>query len=105
MGNSGNSFIKEALECHLEGKDSYLNPLLIPALSSGAISREKLSTEDIDDLVDEITLWNLEESKTRILKQNKYIREQVSNGKLRLCSAFLIATQVRLDFLPYLSKH
>lgn len=88
MGNSDNSFIKEALECYREGKDSYLKPLLAPAIASGGFSKKKLETDDINVLVDEITMWNLMESKTRIIKQNQFIREEVIKGNLGLCSAF-----------------
>lgn len=98
MGNSENSFIKEALEAQLEGKDSYLGPLLAPALSNGRFSLDKLKNEDIDVLVDKITLWNLTESKTRILKQNPYIREQVSTGELGLCSAFFNRRTGKIEF-------
>lgn len=100
MGNSGNSFIKEALEHHRKGKESYLTPLLAPALSSGTFSEERLKTGDINKLVDDITLWNLEESKTKILKQNQYIREQVNHGKLGLCSAFFNRTTGKIEFSP-----
>ncbi|RDV14262.1 sulfate transporter [Pontibacter diazotrophicus] len=98
MGNSGNSFIKEALENYLQGNDSYLKPLLEPALSSGTFSQERLKNEDLDDLVNEITLWNLEESKTRILRQNPYISDQVSQGKLGLCSAFFDRRTGKVEF-------
>ena len=98
MGNSGNSFIREALECKLAGKESYLNPLLAPALASGEISPEKLKKENLDRLVDEITLWNLTESKRRILNQSQYIREQVRQGKLGLCSAFFDRETGKIEF-------
>jgi carbonic anhydrase len=88
MGNSKNSFIKEALESYIAGNSSYLQPLLDPALSSGIFTPEKLKTEDINRLTDEITSWNLEESKKRIINQNPYIREQVTEGNIGLCSAF-----------------
>jgi carbonic anhydrase len=88
MGNSKNSFIKEALESYIAGNSSYLQPLLDPALSSGIFTPERLRTEDINRLTDEITSWNLEESKKRIINQNPYIREQVTEGNIGLCSAF-----------------
>ncbi|MDF9796318.1 carbonic anhydrase [Catalinimonas alkaloidigena] len=67
MGSSKNSFIRETIECHLKGNDTYLNPLLCSALSSGVFSQEKLKNEEVNVLVDEITLWNLTESKSRII--------------------------------------
>ena len=98
MGNSKNSFIKEALECHLAGKDSYLQPLLDPALSNGGFSQERLKNEDINVLVDEIISWNLTESKTRIIQQNPYIREEVNKGNLGLCSAFFHRKTGKIEF-------
>mgnify|MGYP005751257769 CR=1 FL=1 len=98
MGNSGNSFIREALECHLAGNESYLYPLLAPALASGAFGPEKIKPDNLDKLVDDITLWNLAESKRRILNQSQYIREQVSLGKLGLCSAFFDRETGQIEF-------
>lgn len=98
MGNSKNSLIKEALECHLEGKDSYLKPLIHPALAAGIIKTSGLNTEDVIELVDQITLWNLNESKARILKQNPYIREQMESGELGICSAFFNRKTGKIEF-------
>lgn len=98
MGNSENSFIKEALHCHLEGKESYLSPLLDSALSNSAFCQEKLKMDNISVLTDEITLWNLTESKNRMIKQNAYIREQVSQGSLGLCSAFFNRKTGKIEF-------
>lgn len=100
MGNSKNSFIKEALEHHLWGKDSYLSPLLNPALASGEFDQEKLKNGKIDELVDDITLWNLEESKKRIMEQNQYLREHVLEGKIGLCSAFFDRKTGKIKFSP-----
>ncbi len=100
MGNSGNTFLKEALEYYRAGKETYLSPLLSPALASGAFSQERLLNEDVDVLVDEITLWNLAESKNRIINQNQYIREQVMEGKLGLCSAFFNRATGKIKFSP-----
>lgn len=88
MGNSKNSFIKEALESHIAGHNSYLQPLIYPAIASGIFAPARLQTENINRLTDEITSWNLEESKRRIIDQNLYIREQVMEGHIGLCSAF-----------------
>lgn len=88
MGNSGNTFIIEAIERYREGKDSYLNPLLAPALSSGTFSNERLTGEDINALADEIIRWNLRESQANIIRRSDYIRTKVAKGKLGLCTAF-----------------
>lgn len=98
MGNSGNSFIKEALQHHIEGRDSYLQPLLGPALSSGEFDMERLKKEDIDVLTDEITRWNLNESKLRIIRQNSYIKEQIIQENLGLCSAFFNRQTGKIEF-------
>lgn len=98
MGNSKNSFIKEALECHLQGIDSYLKPLLQPALAAGVIKTNGVHDKDINELVDQITLWNLKESEARILRQNPYIREQVENGALGICSAFFNRSTGKIAF-------
>ncbi len=104
MGNSKNSFIQEALEWHLKGKDSYLRPLLNPALASAGFSPEKLNNEDVPVLVDEIALWNLTESKSRIIQQNPYIREQVRKGNLGLCSAFFNRKTGNIEFSSLFSS-
>lgn len=100
MGNSGNSFIREALEHYRKGNDSYLIPLIAPALSSGKFSPEVLKSRDLKEVVDEITLWNLLESQNRILKQNQYIREQVDKGKLGICLAFFDRKTGEIEFSP-----
>ncbi len=100
MGNSKNSFIREALKAHLEGSGSYLHPLLKPALTSGEFSEKELGNGDIKVLADEITLWNLEESKKRIFNQNDYIREQVRLGNIGLCSAFFDRKTGKIEFSP-----
>ncbi|MEX0966916.1 MAG: SulP family inorganic anion transporter [Bacteroidia bacterium] len=100
MGNSGNSFIQEALENYRAGKESYLHPLLSPALDSGAFSKEKLEKEDLNTLADEITLWNLNESKIRIVEGSPYIREQVAKGNIGLCSAFFVRKTGKIKFSP-----
>ncbi|WP_299708122.1 SulP family inorganic anion transporter [uncultured Pontibacter sp.] len=98
MGNSENSFIKEALECHLAGEESYLSALLAPALASGNFPEDRLRSEDSDKLVDGITRWNLEESKRRILQQSEYIRAEVEKGHLGLCSAFFDRATGKIEF-------
>jgi len=100
MGNSKNSFVKEALECHLSCKSSYLRPLLQPALCSEKFTHEKLKNEDINVLVDEITLWNLDESKQRIVGKNEYIRERICQGNLGLSTAFFNRKTGKIDFTP-----
>ncbi|CAN5326523.1 solute carrier family 23 protein [soil metagenome] len=104
MGNSGNSFIKEALESYLNNKDSYLNPLIAPALACGQFNMDLMNKEDIDLVVDKVTLWNIEESKKRIINQNPYIRDQVIKGKIGLSSAFFNRTTGKVEFSP-LFKH
>ncbi|ELR68153.1 Sulfate transporter [Fulvivirga imtechensis AK7] len=100
MGNSGNSFIKDALECHLAGKDSYLQPLIAPALASGEFSEERLRTEQINALADSIVLWNLKLSVSSIIQQNEYIKEEVTKGNLGVCSGFFNRETGKIDFSP-----
>ena len=98
MGNSKNSFIREALECNIAGKKSYLQPLLDPALASGNFPPVRLRTEELNTLTDDITLWNLEESKRRIILQNPYIRKEVKAGNIGLCSAFFDRKTGKITF-------
>lgn len=104
MGNSENSFIKDALESYRKGKESYLQPLLAPALASQEL-QEKLKKEDIDVLVDKITLWNILESKNRIIKQNIYLRDQVIKGNIGLCSAFFNRKTGKIIFSPLFKQN
>ncbi len=104
MGNSKNSFIKEAILSYRQGKDCYLKPLVDPALSSGIFNEDKIMNENIDVLVDEITSWNLSESINRIVHQNPYIADQVSKGKIGLCTAFFHRKIGNIEFSPLLQR-
>ncbi len=98
MGHSKNSFIRQALDDHLSGRDAYLYPLLEPALNSGEFPQKKLKTEEINRLTDQISSWNLEESKKRILEKNPHLKEQISEGKIGLCSAFFDRKTGKISF-------
>lgn len=87
MGNSGNTFIKEALEHHMLGKESYLAPLIEPALASGAF-KSSLDKIEPETIIDEVVLWNLEYSKREIVKMNAYLSREIEQGSVGLCSAF-----------------
>lgn len=104
MGNSENSFIKDALECYLQNKDSYLRPLLDPALSSGNFGRNKLASENVEELVNKITMWNLLESKRRIMTQSLYIKEEIQKGNLGICSAFFNRKTGKIEFSELYSE-
>ncbi|RNL90751.1 sulfate transporter [Sinomicrobium pectinilyticum] len=88
MGNSGNSFVKEAIEAHQAGKESYLKPLIEDALVSKKFSEEDLKNKDPEDIANLITRFNLEFSKEKIMRDNPFIREQVEAGNLGIASAF-----------------
>jgi carbonic anhydrase len=103
MGNSKNSFIKEALICYMEGKESYLTSLLEPAISAGLIKKERINKEEIKILADEIVSYNLSVSKAKIIEESPYIREQVEQGKIGLCSAFFHRKTGKIEFSPLFS--
>lgn len=100
MGNSKNSVVKEGLECYRDGKDSYLLSLLEPALSAGLIQKERITKEEIKALTDEIVSYNLSVSLDKLVTKNSYIREQVKNGKIGLCSAFFHRKTGKIEFSP-----
>ena len=96
MGNSENSFIEEALLNHINGSVSYINPLINPSIKAGVI-KAPIKREEINEYADKITLWNLEESKRRILK-NTYIKSQIDEGKIGLCSGFFYRSTGKIKF-------
>ena len=104
LGNSKNSFIEEALERHVKGEDFYLKPLLDAALTSVEFSPEKLHNEDMHGLVDEVARWNLSVSKSRIIEQSPYLRDQVSKGNIGLCSAFFDRETGEIEFSSLFSS-
>ncbi|MDN3670806.1 SulP family inorganic anion transporter [Echinicola jeungdonensis] len=103
MGNSNNAFIKEALEHHHNGKEnSYLNRLIEPALSDVKIKQmaQELSTKE---LADQIIKWNLNESCNRLLNENEYIKSQVLQGKIGICTAFFDRDTGEITFSPLMN--
>ncbi|MFC2186200.1 bifunctional SulP family inorganic anion transporter/carbonic anhydrase [Fulvivirgaceae bacterium LMO-SS25] len=98
MGNSRNSFIKEGLEHYIKNEDSYLRELLKPAIDAGILTKEKTQHKDLNEIADEITIWNLEESKRRIIQKNEFIRREVIQGNIGLCSAFFNRKTGKIDF-------
>ena len=88
--------IEEALLNHINGSVSYINPLINPSIKAGVI-KAPIKREEINEYADKITLWNLEESKRRILK-NTYIKSQIDEGKIGLCSGFFYRSTGKIKF-------
>ncbi|MBC9796316.1 bifunctional SulP family inorganic anion transporter/carbonic anhydrase [Sinomicrobium sp. FJxs] len=97
MGNSGNSFVSEAIEAHTTKNPSHLTPLIKDALASETFKnyQENNSPENITDA---ITRFNLEFSKEKIIRQNTFIREQVITGNIGLASAFYNRKTASVEF-------
>ena len=98
MGNSENSFIQEALEAHFEQRETYLHELLAPALKSKEFNKKSFTRENINVLTNQITLWNLTESKKRIVERNPYLREEILKGNIGLASAYFNRETGKIKF-------
>ncbi|MBO2544835.1 bifunctional SulP family inorganic anion transporter/carbonic anhydrase [Salegentibacter sp. BDJ18] len=97
MGNSSNKIYLEALNEYM--KNGYQNPdsLIAEALKAQQIPA-KFEEKDLYTYADLITRWSVKESQKRIIKENPYLRERISQGKLGLATAFFNRENGKIEF-------
>ena len=97
MGNSSNKIYLEALNEYM--KNGYQNPdsLIAEALKAKQIPA-KFEEKDLYTYADLITRWSVKESQKRIIKENPYLRERISQGKLGLATAFFNRENGKIEF-------
>ncbi|PKD16784.1 sulfate transporter [Salegentibacter salinarum] len=97
MGNSSNKIYLEALNEYM--KNGYQNPdsLIAEALKAKQIPA-KFEEKDLYTYADLITRWSVKESQQRIIKQNTYLKERISQGKLGLATAFFNRENGKIEF-------
>lgn len=97
MGNSSNKIYLKALNEYMQ--NGYKNPdsLIAEALKAQQIPN-KFEEKDLHTYADLITRWSIKESQKRIIKENPYLRERISQGKLGLATAFFNRENGKIEF-------
>ncbi len=98
IGNSSNKIYVEALNDYREGKNSYLIPLIKDALEANIISRTDVQNENLTELADVITKWNIKKSKSRVFGESEYLRTEISEGRIGMASAFFNRDNGEIQF-------
>ncbi|CAN5235754.1 SulP family inorganic anion transporter [soil metagenome] len=98
MGNSSNKIYAEALRDFRDLKQSYLIPLIIGAVKALHIQQESINEETIYKIADEITIWNLNRSKNRLMMESPYLRQEIKEGNVGMASAFFDRENGKIEF-------
>ncbi|MFO7721293.1 MAG: SulP family inorganic anion transporter [Gillisia sp.] len=98
MGNSANKIYAEALKDYMQGRKSYISPLIENAIKALNIAEQDIVMEQIFEMADTITQWNLEESKRRIVSENEYLKEEIEQGRIGMASAFFNRQTGKITF-------
>lgn len=98
IGNSSNKIYAEALKDYREGKNSYLIPLITDALEANIISRTDVQNENLSELADVITKWNIKKSKSKVFSESEYLRTEISEGRVGMASAFFNRDNGEIQF-------
>ncbi|WP_026838660.1 bifunctional SulP family inorganic anion transporter/carbonic anhydrase [Gillisia sp. JM1] len=98
MGNSSNRIYAEALKNYKEGRNSYLLPLIVEALEANIITQAEISLEELSNLADVITKWNLKKSKSVVLKESEFLRKEILEGRIGMASAFFNRSNGKIEF-------
>ena len=104
MGNSSNKIYAEALREYRDS-NSYLVPLIKNAVTALNISEKEITEENIFQFADEITKWNLENSKTRVIQESPYLRMEIENGNVGMASGFFKRGDGKIEFSDMYSLH
>ncbi|MEX2565907.1 MAG: SulP family inorganic anion transporter [Cyclobacteriaceae bacterium] len=89
LGNNKNRLIKNSLIQQIKNPEEPINYLLMPAYSASMYTLEDLKDNNLNEWSDKITLFNLEYSKNRVLKENAWLNNAVHSGKIGVTTAFL----------------
>ncbi|WP_339648856.1 SulP family inorganic anion transporter [uncultured Salegentibacter sp.] len=97
MGNSSNKIYLKALNEYMQHGYKDPDSLIAEALKAQQIPN-KFEEKDLHIYADLITRWSIKESKKRIIKENPYLRERISQGKLGLATAFFNRENGKIEF-------
>ncbi|MGW1455590.1 bifunctional SulP family inorganic anion transporter/carbonic anhydrase [Salegentibacter agarivorans] len=97
MGNSSNKIYLKALNEYMQNGYKDPDSLMAEALKAQQIPN-KFEEKDLHTYADLITRWSIKESQKRILKENPYLRERISQGKLGLATAFFNRENGKIEF-------
>ncbi|WP_339650686.1 SulP family inorganic anion transporter [uncultured Salegentibacter sp.] len=97
MGNSSNKIYLKALNEYMQNGYKDPDSLIAEALKAQQIPN-KFEEKDLYTYADLITRWSVKESQKRILKENPYLRERISLGKLGLATAFFNRENGKIEF-------
>lgn len=97
MANSDNRFIREALQLHLDGVDSYLFPLVKNAAEAGMILPDS-TDQSRDKLADDIARFNARSTAAHIAKEHNYVAQQIREGHIGVCWAFFDRSSGAIEF-------
>ncbi|MFO7824918.1 MAG: SulP family inorganic anion transporter [Cyclobacterium sp.] len=89
LGNNKNRLIKNALIQQIKKPDDPISHLLEPAFEAGLYSLEELKDNNLNDWTDKITVFNLDYSKNKILKENPLLQKQIRSGSVGMATALL----------------
>lgn len=89
LGNNKNRLIKHALIQQIKNPENPVDFFLEPAFTGGAYASDDLKENNLNELTDNITLFNLELSRARILSESSWLNEAVHSGKVEIATAFL----------------
>lgn len=89
LGNNKNRLIKHALIQQIKNPENPVDFFLEPAFNGGAYASDDLKENNLNELTDNITLFNLELSRARILSESSWLNEAVHSGKVEIATAFL----------------
>lgn len=98
IGNSSNNIYIDALMDYREETNSYLIPLIADALEANVISITDVESENISDLADEITRWNLKKSKNRVISESEFLKDEIEEGRIGMASAFFNRENGKIEF-------
>ena len=97
IGNSSNKIYLKALNEYMQNGYKDPDSLIAEALKAQQIPN-KFEEKDLYTYADLITRWSVKESQKRILKENPYLRERISLGKLGLATAFFNRENGKIEF-------
>lgn len=89
LGNNKNRLIKHALIRQIKNPENPISFLLEPAFQAGVYAVDELKENNLNELTDKITLFNLNLSKSKILKESSWLNEAIQSGKVGIATAFL----------------
>ncbi|WP_317130392.1 bifunctional SulP family inorganic anion transporter/carbonic anhydrase [Antarcticibacterium arcticum] len=98
MGNSSNKIYAEALRDYRDSNPSYLIPLITDAVNALGVQRGSIKEETIFGIADDITNWNIERSKSRIMEMSDYLKKEIEEGRVGLASGFFNRSNGKIEF-------